>query len=79
MFTQDVARELRIGIFVILGPPQAEPGIHLHTPLHGIIHQDQKRFIRDILSRGVQDDELTTDIHAHISRIPLNIVVGLHN
>ncbi|MGA7297044.1 MAG: hypothetical protein WBW92_06000, partial [Rhodanobacteraceae bacterium] len=29
--------------------------------------------------RGLQDDELTTDIHAHISRIPLNYVVGLHS
>ncbi len=28
--------------------------------------------------RGVQDDELTTDIRAHISRIPLHNVVGLH-
>ena len=39
-----------MGMLVILGPPQAEPGIHLHARLHATIHQDQNGFFRDILS-----------------------------
>ncbi|MGA7297716.1 MAG: hypothetical protein WBW92_09425 [Rhodanobacteraceae bacterium] len=45
-----MAQKLRIGIFVILGPPQAEPGIHWVTSLHGATHQNQNGFIRNILS-----------------------------
>ncbi|MGA7298481.1 MAG: hypothetical protein WBW92_13370 [Rhodanobacteraceae bacterium] len=45
-----MAQKLLIGIFVILGPPQAEPGIHFFTALHRATHQNQNGFIRDILS-----------------------------